>query len=115
MRPRCSVLAGGFGSSDWGDGTCCPSSELAEISNSEPSAIVLQGMDCMRGVYKFRYEWKYKGVVDSQGSRLYFKERVGHLMSGGIMTRSLVSVLALLLFPPFLVAQTANCDLTVRV
>jgi len=31
------------------------------------------------------------------------------------MTRSLVSVLVFLVFSPFLVAQTANCDLTVRV
>ena len=26
------------------------------MSNSEPSAIVLQGIPCMRGLYKFRFE-----------------------------------------------------------
>ena len=28
------------------------------MSNSEPSAIVLQGIPCMRGLYKFRFEWR---------------------------------------------------------
>jgi hypothetical protein len=28
------------------------------MSNSEPSAIVLQGIPCMCGLYKFRFEWR---------------------------------------------------------
>ena len=28
------------------------------MSNSEPSAIVLQAIRGMRGLYKFRFEWK---------------------------------------------------------
>ena len=28
------------------------------MSNSEPSAIVLQGIRCMCGLYKFRFEWR---------------------------------------------------------
>src|ERR1700730_2236109 len=50
MRPRCSVLTGGFDFSGCGDFTSCPPVERAEMSNSEPSAIVLQGIPCMRGI-----------------------------------------------------------------
>src|SRR5579862_4489655 len=56
MRPRCSVLTGGFDFSGWGDCTSCPPIERAEMSNSEPSTIVLQGIACIRGLYKFRFE-----------------------------------------------------------
>src|SRR5450755_836084 len=55
MRPRCSVLTGGFEScfeaSGCGDFTSCPPVERGEMSNSEPSAIVLQGMPCIGGLY----------------------------------------------------------------
>src|SRR4030081_276848 len=61
MRPRCSVLVsptltGGFDFSGCGDFTSCPPVERAEMSNSEPSAIVLHGIPCMCGLYKFRFE-----------------------------------------------------------
>src|ERR1700674_2942402 len=65
MRPRCSILTGGFDSSGCGDFTSCPPVERAEMSNSDPSAIVLQGIPCMCGLYKFRFEWR-KGFA--QGS-----------------------------------------------
>src|ERR1700730_4428082 len=51
MRPRCSVLTGGFDFSGCGDCTCCPPVEQTETSNSEPSAIVLHRIPCMRGLY----------------------------------------------------------------
>src|SRR5437016_2147078 len=47
MRPRCSILTGGFDFSGCGDCTSCPAFELTEMSNSEPSAIMLQGIFCM--------------------------------------------------------------------
>src|SRR6266403_5008071 len=52
MRPRCSVLTGGFDSSGCGDCIFCPLFAHTEMSNSEPSAIVLQGIPCMCGLYK---------------------------------------------------------------
>src|SRR5580693_5566370 len=58
MRPRCSILTGGFDFSGCGDFTSCPPVERAEMSNSEPSAIVLHGIPCMDGLYKFRFEWR---------------------------------------------------------
>src|SRR5712692_6441030 len=58
MRPRCSILTGGFDFSGCGDCTSCPPIERAEMSNSEPSAIVLQGIPCIGGLYKFRFEWR---------------------------------------------------------
>src|SRR5713101_5430762 len=51
MRPRCSILTGGFDFSGCGDCTCCPPVEKAEMSNSEPSAIVLHGIPCIGGLY----------------------------------------------------------------
>src|SRR6266404_9368086 len=51
MRPRCSILTGGFDFSGCGDFTSCPPVERAEMSNSEPSAIVLQGIACIGGLY----------------------------------------------------------------
>src|SRR3984893_17276898 len=51
MRPRCSILTGGFDFSGCGDCTSCPPFKQAEMSNSEPSAIVLQGFPCMCGLY----------------------------------------------------------------
>src|SRR5258706_249327 len=53
MRPRCSILTGGFDFSGCGDCTACPPFEQTEMSNSEPSAIVVQRIACMRGLYKF--------------------------------------------------------------
>src|SRR5579864_6574700 len=50
MRPRCSILTGGFDFSGCGDCTSCPPLEEAEMSNSEPSAIVLQRIPCMCGI-----------------------------------------------------------------
>src|ERR1022692_913776 len=58
MRPRCSILTGGFDFSGCGDCTSCPPFEQTEMTNSEPSAIVLQGIPCMCGLYKFRFEWR---------------------------------------------------------
>src|SRR6266478_4745688 len=58
MRPRCSILTGGLDFSGCGDFTSCPPVERAEMSNSEPSAIVLQGIPCIGGLYKFRFEWR---------------------------------------------------------
>src|ERR1019366_2889895 len=52
MRPRCSILTGGFDFSACGDCTSCPPLELAEMSNSEPRAIVLHGIPCMCGLYQ---------------------------------------------------------------
>src|SRR4030088_2557164 len=51
MRPRCSILTGGFDFSGCGDFTSCPPIERAEMSNSEPSAIVLHGIPCIGGLY----------------------------------------------------------------
>src|SRR6266404_353890 len=51
MRPRCSVLTGGFDFSGCGDCTSCPPIERAAMSNSEPSAIVLHGIACIGGLY----------------------------------------------------------------
>src|SRR4051794_4730339 len=51
MRPRCSILTGGLDCSDCGDCTCRPPVKAAEMSKSEPSAMVLQGGPCMRGLY----------------------------------------------------------------
>src|SRR6266403_1145123 len=51
MRPRCSILTGGFDFSGYGDCTSCPPFKQAEMSSSELSAIVLQGIPCMRGLY----------------------------------------------------------------
>src|ERR1039457_5617073 len=55
MRPRCSILTGGFDFSGCGDCTSCPPFEQTEMSNSEPSAIVLHGIPCMYGLYKFSW------------------------------------------------------------
>src|SRR5215469_9770615 len=44
IRPRCSVLAGGLDFSGWGAGASCPPLEQTEMSNSDPSAIVLEGI-----------------------------------------------------------------------
>src|SRR6185295_11930269 len=51
MRPRCSVLTGGFDFSGCGDCTC-PPFEHTEMSISEPSAIALHGIFCMCELYK---------------------------------------------------------------
>src|SRR6202035_3271007 len=51
MRPRCSTLTGGFDFSGCGDCTSCPPIEQTEMSNSEPSPIVLQGIPCICGLY----------------------------------------------------------------
>src|SRR5580693_4354244 len=51
MRPRCSILTGGFDFSVCGDFTSCLPIERTEMSNSEPSAIVLHGIPCIGGLY----------------------------------------------------------------
>src|SRR5580704_10449773 len=51
MRPRCSILTGGFDFSGCGDFTSCPPVERAAMSNSEPSAIVLHAIPCIGGLY----------------------------------------------------------------
>src|SRR5580700_11260758 len=51
MRPRCSTVTGGFDFSGCGDFTSCPPVGRAEMSNSEPSTIVLHGMTCIGGLY----------------------------------------------------------------
>src|SRR4051812_31194061 len=51
MRPRCSIFTSGFDVSAGGDCTCCPPVERAEISKSEPRAIV-RGIPCICGLYK---------------------------------------------------------------
>src|SRR5205085_9268521 len=51
MCPRCSILTGGFDFSGCGDFTSCPLVERAEMSNSKPSAIVLQGVPRIGGLY----------------------------------------------------------------
>src|SRR5450755_3026981 len=63
MRPRCSILTGGFDFSGCGDCTSCPRIEQVEISNSEPSAIVLQGILCMCGLYKFSIRMEKNGSL----------------------------------------------------
>src|SRR5215475_13848641 len=60
MRPRCSVLTGGFDFSGCGDCTSCPPFEQIEMSNSEPSVIVRQGISSMRGLY-----------IDSNGEKRF--------------------------------------------
>src|ERR1700757_3380071 len=62
MRPRCSVFTGALDFSGCEDCTSCPPFELAEISNSEPSAIVLQGIPCMRGIIHVSNEEKVAQV-----------------------------------------------------
>src|SRR3954451_19606362 len=49
MRPRCSIVTGGFDFSGCLDCNSCPPVE-AEMSNSEPSAIVHQCVPCMCGL-----------------------------------------------------------------
>src|SRR5690348_10350031 len=51
IRPRCSILTGGFDFSGCGDFTSCPPVELAAMSNIEPSAIMLHGSACIGGLY----------------------------------------------------------------
>src|ERR1700686_2116823 len=51
MRPRCSILTGGFDFSGCGDFTSCPPVERAAMSNSDPSAIVLHGIPSIGGLY----------------------------------------------------------------
>src|SRR6266567_6062958 len=81
MRPRCSILTGGFDFSGCGDRTSCPPFEHTEMSNSEPSAIVLQGIPCMCGLYKqFRFEWRKRFAQGSQRftiSRSRMRSRTG--------------------------------------
>src|SRR5207302_6956753 len=79
MRPRCSILTGGFDFSGCGDCTSCPPIEQAEMSNSEPSAILLQG-PCMCGLYNFRFEWRKRFAQGSPRftlSRSRMRSRTG--------------------------------------
>src|SRR5229473_4608007 len=80
MRPRCSILTGGFDFSGCGDFTSCPPVERAEMSNSEPSAILLQSIPCMCRLYKFRFEWRKRFAQGSQRftrSRSRMRSRAG--------------------------------------
>jgi len=80
MRPRCSNLTGGFDFSGCGDCTSCPPLKQAEMSNSEPSAIVLQGIRCMCRLYKFRFEWRERFAQGSPRftlSRSRMRSRTG--------------------------------------
>src|SRR5579872_2930090 len=51
MRPRGSLVTGGFDVSGCGDSTCCPPFKQADVSNNEPSTIALQRIPCMCGLY----------------------------------------------------------------
>src|SRR5215472_9169505 len=55
MRPRGSVLTGGFDLSGCGDCTSCPPFEQTEMSHRALSALVLQRILCMWGLYSFRF------------------------------------------------------------
>src|ERR1700757_2890947 len=81
MRPRCSILTGGFDFSGCGDFTSCPPFEQIEMSNSEPSAIVRQGIPCMWRLYKFRFEWRKRFA---QGSPPIYPFQVAHEVSNGL-------------------------------
>jgi len=48
------------------------------MSNSEPSAIVLQGIPCMCGLYKFRFEWRKRFA---QGSPRFTLSWIAHEVS----------------------------------
>src|SRR5213595_2609957 len=74
MRPRCSILTGGFDFSGCGDCTSCPPFEQTEMSNNEPSATVLQDIPRMRGLYEFRFECQLLSTGDYAHSadRPYF-------------------------------------------
>src|SRR5690349_15971732 len=48
MRPRCSILTGGFDFSGCEDCSSCSPLTQGELSNSKPSAIMLQRILCMR-------------------------------------------------------------------
>src|ERR1700676_5046606 len=81
MRPRCSILTGGFDFSGCGDCTSCPPIEPAEMSNSEPSAIVLHGIPCIGGLYiSFDFEWRKRFAQGSPRftlSRSRMRSRTG--------------------------------------
>jgi hypothetical protein len=50
------------------------------MSNSEPSAIVLQGIPCMCGLYQFRFEWRKRFAQGSPRftlSRSRMRSRTG--------------------------------------
>src|SRR3954470_15371159 len=68
MRPRCTVLTGGFDFSGCGDFTPCPPAEQTEMSNSEPNAIVLHGIAFMRGIIQVSIRMEGKGA---QGLRRF--------------------------------------------
>src|SRR5208282_1597408 len=51
MRPRCSILTGGCDFSGCEDCTCCPPFEQIEMSNREPSAIMLHDIPSIGGLY----------------------------------------------------------------
>src|ERR1700722_726506 len=77
MRPRCSILTGGFDFSGCGDFISCPPVERAEMSNSEPSAIVLHGIACMRGIIhvSIRMEKSVRSSIFNQGSSRFTPSR----------------------------------------
>src|SRR5262249_55232434 len=65
MRPRCPVLTGAFDFSGCRDCASCPPLEQTEMSNSEASAIVLQGISRICGLYR----------LDSNGEKRLLKVR----------------------------------------
>src|SRR6202140_4741325 len=77
MRPRCSILTGGFDFSGCGDCTSCPPFKQAEMSNSEPSAIVPQGIPCMRGLYTSFDSDGESGSLRFTPSRSRMRSRTG--------------------------------------
>src|SRR6202521_5220599 len=81
MRPRCSILTGGFDFSGCGDCTSCPPIERPEMSNSEASAIVLHGIPCIGELYiSFDFEWRKRSAQGSSRfalSRSRMRSRTG--------------------------------------
>src|ERR1035438_8564562 len=73
MRPRCSILTGGFDFSGCGDCTSCPPFEQTEMSSSEPSAIVLHGIPCMYGLYKFSWIIQVSIRMENTGGANWFE------------------------------------------
>src|ERR1039458_8388807 len=68
-RPRCSIFTGGFDFSGSGDFTSCPPVERADMSNSEPSAIVLHGIPCIGGLYISLDSNGKNGSLEEYGDR----------------------------------------------
>src|SRR5437588_9949918 len=68
MRPRCSIFTGGLDFSGCLDCTSCPPIEQAEMSNSEPSAILLQDILCMRGIIHVSIRMEKNGSLKGRAA-----------------------------------------------